>query len=135
MTNPPDFMYIFAEIERDSWTSPLIPGVTNRLPPDPGPVAGWAQGLVPAQGPAPSYVHAPAHHIDRSLIPVIQDFVPKLCMATRGTPPLNDKGNPMCLHYQVIGYCVADCPRTADHKKHSAADNTKLAAYLAKTKP
>jgi hypothetical protein len=105
MTNPPDFMYIFAEIERDSWTPPLIPGVTTRLTPDPGPVAVRARGPV------------------------------RLCMATKGTPPLNDKGNPMCLRYQVIGYCVADSPRTADHKKHSAADNTKLAAYLAKTKP
>jgi hypothetical protein len=130
----PDFMCIFPQMQRDSWIPTSIPNVTTNVAVAAPPVARNPVPA-PAQTTAVVYVHAPSGYINRAVIPIIPNFNPTACMAQRGNPPFNKDGCRMCLRYQVIGFCVANCTRTQDHKKHTPSENTQLAAYLAKTKP
>jgi hypothetical protein len=128
----PDFMCIFPQMQRDSWIPTSIPNVTTNVAAAAPPVA-QNPAPAPAQAPATVYVHAPTGYIDRAVIPIIPNFNPAVCMAQKGDIPFNKDSGTMCLHYQVIGFCVANCAGTQDHKKHTPSESTQLAAYLAKT--
>ena len=132
---PPHFSSIFERIEQQLWVIPVLPPQYC--------AGGTVEKVVSATNTGQSLVKkggtesTPANHLD-DLIPVNKQFDPQAFIRLHGAPPNNDKGGAMCLLYHVKGQCRNDCDRgqgaKSDHRRHSKAEATRLAAYLNKGK-
>jgi len=48
---------------------------------------------------------------------------------TKHPAPVHMNGKPMCLSYHLRNTCNSDCPRAADHRTHSAAEDNLILAW------
>jgi hypothetical protein len=132
----PDFTGMLTDIKLHRWIPLTIPNVTNTsLPGAQGRNRAFPGGAAPGAVAISVVVYAPPLDLDRVLVPEIPNFDPAAFIKSRGKPPLNDKGIPMCLRYHVKGKCETGCIRARDHHKHTQVNSTRLAAYLAQPKP
>jgi hypothetical protein len=125
---PLDFLAVFTRIDYGEWIPPAVPHVPQ--PPANSERSPARQSNVSPQS-APARSPANPAHLDRNLVPSIPRFSPAQFIRKHDQPPLNDQNISMCLSYHVVGYCQANCPRAADHRKHSTKESTRLAEYLA----
>ena len=133
---PPQFAGIFEKIEQQLWVIPTLPPefCTTTLA---GKSQASAIGITtPQRG---TQITAPTNHLD-ALVPVNKSFDPAAFIRNHGSPPMNDKGGPMCLLYHVRGQCLQDCARgptqgaKSDHRRHSKSETGRLVAYLSNDK-
>lgn len=131
----PNFLEPLALIAHYRWPPPSIPGVTGQptTKGSPAPAAAGStsagKGVATRAGSNTRVIANPAY-LDHTLVPKIPNFQPKTYIETHGLPPLNDKNTSFCLFYHCIEFCVSDCQRKEDHRKHTKAESAKLAAYL-----
>jgi hypothetical protein len=126
----PEFSSMLMDIKLNRWVVPTIPNVTDPVLPG----AHDRNGTAPAAA-ASVVVYAPLSDLDRVLVPEIPNFNPTAFTKIHGKSPPNDQGVSMCLKYHVKGRCDTACHRGRDHRKHTKIESTRLAAYLAQTKP
>jgi hypothetical protein len=132
---PPSFGDLLDEVEEDRWVPPRIPPayltLGGKTPPTRLRSPAGTTPLLPPGSVGTFKVEAAL--LDPK-VPIRTNFVVKDHMKAHGDPPLNDSGGQMCLCFHVRGRCKHECERgvgaKSDHKRHSAAESTRLLAYL-----
>lgn len=141
MVPAPDFVCLLDQIEQDCWMPPPLPSAyTAAPPPNPRPAAAPIAAPNPLAAPTPTA--APATGRADALFDVapalldpnvreMKGFHPVRFIASHGPPPPCAAGGEMCLNFHVRHRCRLNCPRSADHVRHTAAETTHLNTYLA----
>ena len=151
---PPELVKLLHSFRVQAWIPPSMPGLldlegmySNAPPATPAiaPVRPAPPAALPFVAPrppappaAPPVVDPPSRRVNNparipAMVVAMQDRVFRLRdLLTDGVQaPATDGGGTICLSFHLKFYCYSDCNRCSTHRALTAAETTRLAAFVA----